>query len=200
MNQALARTADQVFVCSPALLEPKQRLNPHTRNSPHGVDVDLFQQSLDPALPVAEGATHLRHPIHRVLRPDGGVGGSEADCLSGTLTPGVDVPPDRAGRGRCARIAVAVTQNDYIYACRRIVGSKLRVSYIPGPMLMAAAVVAGLVSRMTKVQLPLSPYRLQSSRPLGPFDCRAAKEVLGWTPRIGARRGLADTCSAQVRG
>ena len=63
MDEALARTADQVFVSSPALLEPKQRLNPHTTYSPHGVDVDLFQQALDPALPLAEGARHLRHPI-----------------------------------------------------------------------------------------------------------------------------------------
>lgn len=89
-----------------------------------------------------------------------------------------------------------LTQNDYIEACRRIVGSKLRVSYVPGPVLMAAAILAGLVSRVTKVNLPLSPYRLRSSRPLGPFDGRAAKEVLGWTPRIGARRGLTEAASA----
>ena len=63
MDEALARTADQVFVSSPALVEPKTRLNPHTRYSPHGVDLDLFQQALDPALPVAEGAAHLRHPV-----------------------------------------------------------------------------------------------------------------------------------------
>jgi nucleoside-diphosphate-sugar epimerase len=90
-----------------------------------------------------------------------------------------------------------VTQNDYIEACRHVVGSKLRVRYVPGPVLMAAALVASLVSRVTRINLPLSPYRLQSSRPLGPFDCRAAREVLGWTPRIGARRGLEYASSAQ---
>jgi hypothetical protein len=46
------------------------------------------------------------------------------------------------------------------------------------------------VSRITKVNLPLSYYRLRSSRPLGPFDCRAARETLGWTPRLGARKAL----------
>jgi nucleoside-diphosphate-sugar epimerase len=86
-----------------------------------------------------------------------------------------------------------LTQHDYIDACRRLVGSKLRVSYIPGPVLMAAACLAGLVSRMTGRALPLSPYRLRSSRPLGPFDCRAAREALGWTPRIGARRAFEPT-------
>jgi glycosyltransferase involved in cell wall biosynthesis len=63
MDQALARAADQVFVSSPALLEPKRRLNPHTAYSPHGVDVALFQRAVDPSLPVAEGAADLRHPV-----------------------------------------------------------------------------------------------------------------------------------------
>ena len=58
----LARAADQVFVSSPALLEPKRKQNPHTEYSPHGVDVALFQRALDPDLPVAEGARHLRRP------------------------------------------------------------------------------------------------------------------------------------------
>ena len=90
-----------------------------------------------------------------------------------------------------------VTQNDYIAACRRILGSKLRVLRVPGPVLMAAAVCAELVGRLTKVNLPLSRYRLRSSAPLGPFDCRAAREVLGWQPRIGARRGLEIAGRAQ---
>ena len=63
MDETLARQADQVFVSSPALVEPKKKLNPHTTYSPHGVDVELFQQALDPALPLADGVKHLRHPI-----------------------------------------------------------------------------------------------------------------------------------------
>ena len=55
---------------------------------------------------------------------------------------------------------------------------------------MAAAIAANVVSRVTKVTLPLSPYRLRSSLPLGAFDCRAAREALGWTPRIGTSSGL----------
>jgi glycosyltransferase involved in cell wall biosynthesis len=63
MDEALARKADQVFVSSLALLERKKKLNPHTTFSPHGVDVELFQQALNPALPLAEGAKNLRRPI-----------------------------------------------------------------------------------------------------------------------------------------
>jgi glycosyltransferase involved in cell wall biosynthesis len=63
MDDFLARSAQQVFVSSPALLAPKQRQNPHTVYSPHGVDVELFARALDPDLPVAEGARALRHPV-----------------------------------------------------------------------------------------------------------------------------------------
>jgi glycosyltransferase involved in cell wall biosynthesis len=63
MDEVLARKADQVFVSSPALLDPKRKLNPRTVYSPHGVDVELFEQAMDPALPVAEDAKSLRHPI-----------------------------------------------------------------------------------------------------------------------------------------
>ena len=60
---------------------------------------------------------------------------------------------------------------------------------VPGAVLMAAAVAANVVSRLTKIALPLSPYRLRSSLPLQNFDCRAAHEGLGWMPRIGTGRG-----------
>ena len=63
MDEELARKADQVFVSSPALLELKKPLNPHTVYSPHGVDVALFEQAMDPALAVAEGAKSLKHPV-----------------------------------------------------------------------------------------------------------------------------------------
>jgi len=91
-----------------------------------------------------------------------------------------------------------LTQNDYIDACRHIVGSKLRVVRVPGPVLMAAAVAAGVVSRLTKVALPLSPYRLRSSLPLQNFDCRAAQKALGWTPRIGTSGGLDTAVPAKA--
>ena len=80
-----------------------------------------------------------------------------------------------------------LTQNDYIETSRRALGSTLRVWRVPAPILKVAALAAEAVSRVTGRALPLSVYRLESSRPLGPFDCRAARERLGWTPRVGAR-------------
>jgi len=63
MDEALTRRADQVFVASPSLLESKKHLNPHTRHSPHGVDVELFRQASDPLCEMAEGAVGLQHPV-----------------------------------------------------------------------------------------------------------------------------------------
>lgn len=82
-----------------------------------------------------------------------------------------------------------VTQNEYIDTCRKLNG-KLKVTYVSPSVLMTVAWLAGVVSRITKVNLPLSPYRLRSSRPIGPFNCKAALAQLGWRPRVGARAGL----------
>ena len=63
MDEALTRRADQVFVASPSLLESKKQLNPHTRHSPHGVDVELFRQASDPSCEMAEGTAGLQRPV-----------------------------------------------------------------------------------------------------------------------------------------
>jgi nucleoside-diphosphate-sugar epimerase/predicted dehydrogenase len=91
-----------------------------------------------------------------------------------------------------------VTQNDYIGACRTLLGDSLRVLYVPKAVLWAAAVMAASLSRITRIQLPLSPYRLRSSRPLGPFECTAARDVLGWRPRVGARHGIEQSVRPNI--
>lgn len=63
MDERLARRADQVFVSSPALFDPKKALNPHTVYSPHGVDVDFFGRAADRTLPVPERIRNLPHPV-----------------------------------------------------------------------------------------------------------------------------------------
>jgi predicted dehydrogenase/nucleoside-diphosphate-sugar epimerase len=90
-----------------------------------------------------------------------------------------------------------LTQNDYIEACRDVVGPKLRVSRVPAPVLTGAALMASLASRVTGLKLPLSLYRLRSSAPIGPFDCRAAREKLGWTPNVGTAVGLTAVVAAE---
>jgi glycosyltransferase involved in cell wall biosynthesis len=63
MDEDLTRCAHQVFAASPALVESKKRINPRTRHSPHGVDVELFARASDASYTMAEGAIGLRRPV-----------------------------------------------------------------------------------------------------------------------------------------
>src|SRR5690349_17991276 len=90
-----------------------------------------------------------------------------------------------------------ITQNDYIEACRRI-NPRLRALHVPRPILGVLAQLAAVVSALTTAALPLSPYRLRSSRPLFPFDVSAAHDRLGWTPKVGVRRALAAASPDRV--
>jgi glycosyltransferase involved in cell wall biosynthesis len=62
-DDQLTRTADVVFVASPALVEKKRELNPNAHFSPHGVDYDLFAKASDPSVTPAEGVRSLPHPV-----------------------------------------------------------------------------------------------------------------------------------------
>jgi 2-alkyl-3-oxoalkanoate reductase len=55
---------------------------------------------------------------------------------------------------------------------------------------MGLAVGVELLGKMLKRDVPLTRYRVRSLRPLTNFDVAAARDVLGWTPRIGVRKGL----------
>ena len=48
-----------------------------------------------------------------------------------------------------------------------------------------------------KRPVPLPRYPVRSLRPLANFDLSAARDVLGWQPRIGVRRGLEGTFGNQ---
>lgn len=87
----------------------------------------------------------------------------------------------------------SVTQREYIAHCQALLGNEIRAVYAPKILLYTAAAFADLVSRLTGINLPLSVYRLTSSRPLTRFDCGAAREKLGWTPRVGSLQGLKET-------
>jgi glycosyltransferase involved in cell wall biosynthesis len=63
MDDLLTRQAGVLFVSSPVLFEKKRTLNTNTHFSPHGVDVDLFGQAMDEALPLPEPARGLRKPV-----------------------------------------------------------------------------------------------------------------------------------------
>jgi len=89
-----------------------------------------------------------------------------------------------------------VTQREYVAASRLRFGAAIRVRYVPRFLLMLAAYGVACLSRLLGRDLPLSPYRVRSLRPLSELDCSAAHNVLGWRPRIGVRRGLELTFAA----
>jgi predicted dehydrogenase/nucleoside-diphosphate-sugar epimerase len=87
-----------------------------------------------------------------------------------------------------------VTQREFI---RKVRAAKpnIKALYVPKPILMAAAVGIELLSRLLKRGAPLSRYRIRSIRPLKNFDQTAARESLGWEPRVGTVEGLRRTFS-----
>jgi len=86
--------------------------------------------------------------------------------------------------------AEAVSQSEYLNLCRSVNGNRPRILHVPRTALYAAAVCAEVMGRLLNRKLPLSRYRLRSAVPLGPCDCSAARERLGWKPRVGTREGL----------
>jgi nucleoside-diphosphate-sugar epimerase len=73
---------------------------------------------------------------------------------------------------------------------QRRLGPSLKMLRVPQGVFMALAVGVELLGKLLKREVPLTRYRVRSLRPLSNFDQRAAREVLGWQPRIGLQQGL----------
>jgi predicted dehydrogenase/nucleoside-diphosphate-sugar epimerase len=93
-----------------------------------------------------------------------------------------------------------VTQREFIHIAQAA-RPNIKASYVPQPMLMAAAVGIEALGSLLKRNVPLSRYRIRSIRPLHNFDQTAAQQQLGWMPRVGVveglRRSLAPSQEAQ---
>ncbi len=53
-----------------------------------------------------------------------------------------------------------------------------------------------LLGKLLKRDVPLTRYRVRSLRPLANFDLGAARNLLGWEPRVGLVNGLERTFGA----
>ncbi len=85
-----------------------------------------------------------------------------------------------------------VTQREYVQIAKRS-DNRINAWYVPKSVLMLASVGIELLGSILKRSVPLSRYRIQSIKPLHNFDQTAARELLGWTPRVGVTEGLRRT-------
>ncbi|HJW47000.1 MAG TPA: NAD-dependent epimerase/dehydratase family protein, partial [Lysobacter sp.] len=90
-----------------------------------------------------------------------------------------------------------VTQQQYLDACRRMRGGELRLTRAPTWVFLALAMGVELLGAALKRPVPLTRYRVRSLRPLDNFDLSAARDILGWQPRVGVQRGLETTFGAE---
>jgi nucleoside-diphosphate-sugar epimerase len=84
-----------------------------------------------------------------------------------------------------------VTQNDYFRWAERT--QTLRVVRLPVWVLMVLGWKIEILGKLLKRDVPLSRYKIRSLKPLWPFDTTKARDLLGWSPRVGSAEGLRRT-------
>ncbi len=83
-----------------------------------------------------------------------------------------------------------VTQQDYLERAKRKLGEELKLVRVPKKLFLGLAFGVEQLGRVLRRDVPLTRYRVHSLRPLANFDLAAARTKLGWTPKVGVRRGL----------
>ncbi|MGS1078612.1 NAD-dependent epimerase/dehydratase family protein [Pseudoxanthomonas beigongshangi] len=87
----------------------------------------------------------------------------------------------------------AVTQEAYLQRAQRKLGGELKRLRVPTWTFLLLGWGVELLGKLLKREVPLTRYRVRSLRPLANFDTAAAREQLGWTPRVGVEQGLDAT-------
>ncbi|MGB0134941.1 NAD-dependent epimerase/dehydratase family protein [Dokdonella sp.] len=101
--------------------------------------------------------------------------------------------PDATGKLFNVVDPALITQQEYLDQAKRKLGNELRVVRVPTWLFMTLAFGVEMLGKLLRRDVPLTRYRVRSLRPLANFDLSAARDGLGWQPRIGARRGLDRT-------
>ena len=86
-----------------------------------------------------------------------------------------------------------VTQQEYLDRAKEKLGDELKVVRVPTGLFMCLGWGVELLGKLLKRDVPLTRYRVRSLRPLANFNVGAARDVLGWKPRVGVARGLDET-------
>lgn len=86
-----------------------------------------------------------------------------------------------------------VTQGEYLDALQAAGLEMVPPAFLSPGWLMPTALGCEILSRAIKRQLPLSRYRLRRATESLRYDTTAAREELGWTPRIDLAEGLRRT-------
>lgn len=86
-----------------------------------------------------------------------------------------------------------VNQKQYVEFARRKLGPKLKALFMPELVMNTLSLGVETLGKILKRNVPLTRYRVASIRPLWPVDGSAAREQLGWTPRVGVQQGLERT-------
>ena len=84
----------------------------------------------------------------------------------------------------------SVDRTTYLRRCKAKLGAKLKLMWVPEWVFMCLAIGVELLGKVLKRDVPLTRYRVRSLHPLTNFDTKAARETLGWTPRVGVKKGL----------
>ena len=83
-----------------------------------------------------------------------------------------------------------VDRDSYLRRCKAKLGARLKLMHVPQWVFLCLAIGVELLGKALKREVPLTRYRVRSLRPLANFDTTAARNILGWTPRVGVRKGL----------
>jgi nucleoside-diphosphate-sugar epimerase len=87
------------------------------------------------------------------------------------------------------------TQNDVL---RLAVGPAARVIRVPRTIVFGLGKLSEILLAPLRRRSPLSLYRLRSALALRTFGSERARCTLGWTPRVGAARGIAQVLKHRV--
>ena len=89
-----------------------------------------------------------------------------------------------------------LTQREFIEYVQAHSSKPPKAVYVPEPAFATLSFGVEILGKVLKRDVPLTPYRIRSTRPLWPCDITAAKEKLKWSPRVGVMEGMRRTYGA----